>query len=70
LPRRVHLSSQSVTPKVQKTRKRRKMSAEGRERIRQAQIKRRAALKGASKANSNATVAPLPKAKKRVAKAA
>jgi hypothetical protein len=46
------------------------MSAEGRERIRQAQIKRRAALKGASKANSNATVAPLPKAKKRVAKAA
>jgi hypothetical protein len=28
-------------PKVQKARKRRKMSAEGRERIRQAQIKRR-----------------------------
>ena len=39
----------AVTPKVQKARKRRKMSAEGRERIRQAQIKRWAALKGASK---------------------
>ena len=52
-----------VAPKVQKARKRRKMSAEGRERIRQAQIKRWAALKAASKANMNATVAPLPKAK-------
>ena len=58
-----------VTPKVQKTRKRRKMSAEGRERIRQAQIKRWATLKGASKANMNATVVPLPKAKKKAAKA-
>jgi hypothetical protein len=57
-------------PKVQKARKRRKMSAEGRERIRQAQIKRWAALKGASKANMNATVAPRPKAKKKTAKAA
>jgi hypothetical protein len=51
-------------PKVQKVRKRRKMSAEGRERVRQAQIKRWVALKGASKANLNATVALLPKAKK------
>jgi len=59
-----------VTPKVQKARKRRKMSAEGRERIRQAQIKRWAAQKSASKANMNATVAPMPKAKKMVAKAA
>jgi hypothetical protein len=59
-----------VTPKVQRTRKRGKMSAEGRERVRQAQIKRWAALKGASKANMNATVAPLPKAKKKAAKAA
>jgi len=57
-------------PKVQKARKRRKMSAEGRERIRQAQIKRWAAQKSASKANMNATVAPMPKAKKMVAKAA
>ena len=60
----------AVTPKVQKTRKRRKMSAEGREHVRQAQIKRWAALKGASKANLNATVAPLPKAKKKTVKAA
>ena len=55
--------------KVQKARKHRKMSAEGRERIRQAQIKRWAALKGVSKANMNATVAPLQKAKKKTAKA-
>jgi len=59
-----------VAPKVKKARKRRKMSAEGRERIRQAQIKRWAALKSASKANMNETVAPLPKAKKKAAKAA
>jgi hypothetical protein len=59
-----------VIPKVLKTKKRGKMSAEGRERVRQAQIKRWAALKGVSKANLNATVAPLPKPKKKVAKAA
>ena len=57
-------------PKVQKARKRSKMSAEGRERIRQAQIKRWATLKSASKANMNETVAQLPKAKKKTAKAA
>ena len=57
------------TPKIQKTGKRRKMSAEARERIRQAQIKRWAAL-NAPKANMNATVAPMPKAKKKAAKAA
>jgi hypothetical protein len=45
---------------VQKARKRRKMSAEGRERIWQAQIKRWAAL-NASKASMNTTVAPLPR---------
>jgi hypothetical protein len=50
--------------------KRKKMSAEGRERVRQAQIKRWAALKGVSKANLNATVAPPLKAKKKAAKAA
>jgi hypothetical protein len=53
-----------VTPKVQKARKRSEMSAEGRERIRQAQIKRRAALRSASKANMNETVGQLPKAMK------
>ena len=57
-------------PKVQKARKRRKMSAEGRERIRQEQIKRWAALKDASKANMNVTVAPRPKTKKKIAKVA
>ncbi len=57
-------------PKVQKARKRRKMSAEGRERIRQAQIKRWATLNSASKANRNETVAQLPRAKKKAAKAA
>jgi hypothetical protein len=41
-------------PNVQKARKRRKMSAEGRERIRQAQIKRWAALKGSSKSREAA----------------
>ena len=60
----------AVTPKVQKTRKRGKMSAEERERVRQAQIKRWAKLKGASKANLNATVSPLLKAKKKAAKTA
>ena len=49
-------------PEVQKARKRRKMSAEARERIRHAQIKRWDALKGTSKAKMNATVAALPKA--------
>lgn len=58
-----------ATPKIQKTGKRRKMSAAARERIRQAQIKLWAAL-NAPKANMNATVAPLPKAKKKAAKAA
>ncbi len=57
-------------PKVQKARKRHKMSAEGRERVRQAQIKRWAALKSASKANMNETVARLPKAKKKATTAA
>ena len=60
----------AVAPKVQETRKRHKMSAEARERVRQAQIKRWAAKKGTSKANMNATVAPLPKAKKKATKAA
>ena len=58
-----------VTPKVQKARKRSKMCAEGRERVRQAQIKRWAAL-NASKTNMNATVAPLPKVKKKAGRAA
>jgi hypothetical protein len=59
-----------VVPKDQKTRKRRKMSAEGRERVRQAQIKRWAALKAVSKANLDATGALQPKARKKAARAA
>jgi len=43
--------------------------ANGAERIRQPQIKRWAAL-NAFKANMNSTVAPLPQAKKKAAKAA
>jgi len=54
----------AVAPKVVKSRKHRKMSAEARERIRQAQIKRWATQKGRSKVNLNASVAPMPKAKK------
>jgi hypothetical protein len=45
------------------------MSAEARERIRQEQIECWAAL-NASKANMNATVAPLPKVKRKADKAA
>ena len=69
-PGRPAKAASVVAPKVQKARKRRKVSEEGREHIRQAQIKRWAALKGTSKANMNATVAPLPKAKKKAGKAA
>jgi hypothetical protein len=69
-PGRPSKTAAIVVPVAQKVKKRKKMSAEGRERIRQAQIKRWAALKGASKANLNATVAPLPKAKKKAAKVA
>ena len=69
-PGRPSKTAAIFVPVAQKAKKRKKMSAEGRERVRRAQIKRWAALKGASKANLNATVAPLPKAKKKAAKAA
>jgi hypothetical protein len=45
--------------------KRKKMSAEGRERVRQAQIKRWAAVRQSAKV----TAAPLSKSKKKTAKA-
>jgi hypothetical protein len=67
-PGRPSKTAAIVVPVAQKAKRHKKMSAEGRERIRQAQIKRWAALKGASKANLNATVAPQPK--KKAAKAA
>ena len=53
-----------------KSRKRRTISAEARERMRQAQIKRWAAAKKSPKANMNTVVSPLPAAKKRAPKAA
>ena len=68
-PGRPAKAASVVNPKVQKARKRRKMSAEVRERIRQAQIKRWAAL-NTSKTNMNAAVAPRPKVKKKTAKSA
>ena len=70
-PSRPAKAATGVASKVQEARKRRKMSAEARERIRQAQIKRWAAQKkGASKASMNTMVAPMPKAKKKAAMAA
>jgi hypothetical protein len=60
----------AAIPSPKKYSKRRTMSAEARERIRQAQIKRWAATKKAVKQNLNAVVTPLPKAKKKAAKSA
>lgn len=57
------------TPAPKKSAKRRTMSADAKERIRQAQIKRWAAVKKAAKSNLKTTAAPLPRAKK-VAKSA
>jgi hypothetical protein len=69
-PGRPSKTAAIVVQNIPNAKKRKKMSAEGRERVRQAQIKRWAVLKGVSKANMNATVAPLPKGKKKAAKAA
>ena len=65
-PGRPSKTAAIVVPVVQKSKKRKKMSAEGRERVRQAQIKRWAAVKQAAKP----TTAPLSKSKKKTAKAA
>ncbi len=56
-----------VVPKVRKTKKRKKMSADGRERVRQAQIKRWAAVKQAAESNANAAAVPSSKSKKKEA---
>ena len=58
------------TPAPQPSTKRRTMSAEAKERIREAQLKRWAAVKKTAKPNLNAIVAPLSKAKKKAAKSA
>ena len=48
--------------------KRRTMSAEAKEHIRQAQVKRWAAVKKPSATNLNATIAPIPRARKKAVK--
>jgi len=57
-----------VVPIVQKRKKRGKLSAEARERIRQAQIKRWAAVKQPAKPDANTAVIAPPKLKKKTAK--
>jgi hypothetical protein len=65
-PGRPSKTAAIVVPVAQKAKNRKKMSAEGRERVRQAQIKRWAAVKLAAKTS----VAPLSKAKNKTAKVA
>jgi hypothetical protein len=65
-PGRPSKAAAVVVPVAQKAKKRKKMSAEGRERVRQAQIKRWAAVRQAAKT----TAAPLSTSKKKSAKAA
>ena len=65
-PGRPSKTAAIVVPVAQKAKKRKKMSAEGRERVRQAQIKRWAAVKQAAKT----TAAASSKLKKKTAKAA
>jgi hypothetical protein len=65
-PGRPSKTATIVVPVAQKAKKRKKMSAEGRERVRQAQIKRWAAVRQAAKT----TAALLSKSKKKTAKAA
>jgi hypothetical protein len=56
-PGRPSKTATIVVPVAQKTKKRKKMSAEGRERVRQAQIKRWAALKETSEEKKKAAKA-------------
>ena len=56
-----------IGPIIPKAKKRKKMSAEGRERIRQAQIKRWAAVKQPAKSNAKVASASLSKSKKKKA---
>ena len=65
-PGRPSKTAAIVVPFAQKAKKRKKMSADGRERVRQAQIKRWAAVRQAAKT----TAVPLSKSKKKTAKAA
>jgi hypothetical protein len=65
-PGRPSKTAAIVVPVAEKAKQRKKMSPEGRERVRQAQIKRWAAVRQAAKT----TAAPLSKLKKKTAKAA
>lgn len=70
IERRPGVPSNKRPAKAVKKAKRRTMSAEARERIRQGQIKRWAAVKKSAKPNVDAAVAPLPTAKKKASKGA
>jgi hypothetical protein len=59
-----------VAPIVRKRKKRGKLSAEARERIRQAQIKRWAAVKQSAKPDANTATVATPKPRKKAAKTA
>ena len=65
-PGRPSKTAAIVVPVAQKAKKRKKMSAEARERVRQAQIKRWAVVRQSAKI----TAAPLSKSKKKAAKTA
>ena len=69
-PGRPPKTASVIVPIVLKTKKRRKMSAEARERIRQAQIKRWAAVKQLAKPDANAAAVASPQSKKKAAKTA
>ncbi len=56
-----------VVPNIPKAKKRKKMSAEGRERVRQAQLKRWAAIRLTAKPDANVAGAPQSKTKKKKA---
>ena len=66
-PGRPSKTAAIVVPVAQKAKKRKKMSAEGRERVRQAQIKRWAAIRLAATPTAKTAAAPLSKPKKKKA---
>ena len=70
-PGRPSKTAATVVPNIPKAKKRKKMSAEGRERVRQAQIKRWAAIRLAATPTAKTAAALLSKPKKKkTAKAA
>jgi len=58
----------AAAPAPAKKTKHRRLSVEARDRMRQAQIKRWAALRKSERANLNATVSPIPAVKRKSAK--